>query len=205
MNSLPTSLSSISRLKCLFGLPRLVQTLPYAGLRESKSLLTPPLETTTHVTHVRLHLCSCLLEPSPGSRPATRSQPAISTTMSFLSSFATSVTKSASESYNQLRGPAGAPQSASETIDKLCDRLANATLVEDRRAALLGLKGLSRDWKAVSLVLPPLLLLYRTDGTCSCFNALREHYRLHARTCRQYNLNMRAVRMSDKPPFPSCL
>lgn len=70
--------------------------------------------------------------------------------MSFLSSFATSVTKQASDSYNQLRGPAGAPQSASETIDKLCDRLANATLVEDRRAALLGLKGLSRDWKAVS-------------------------------------------------------
>lgn len=96
--------------------------------------------------------------------------------MSFLSSFATSVTKSASESYNQLRGPAGAPQSASETIDKLCDRLANATLVEDRRAALLGLKGLSRDWKAVRWLLLLLLLSFdKADHVCvtpsSCLRA----------------------------------
>lgn len=98
-----------------------------------------------------------------GSRPAERARSATSypsSTMSFLSSFATSVTKSASESYNQLRGPAGAPQSASETIDKLCDRLANATLVEDRRAALLGLKGLSRDWKAVRWLVQLLLLSF---------------------------------------------
>lgn len=70
--------------------------------------------------------------------------------MSFFTSFADKVGKTAATSYNQLRGPTGAPQSATETIDKLCDRLANGTLVEDRRAALLGLKGLSRDWKGVS-------------------------------------------------------
>jgi hypothetical protein len=45
---------------------------------------------------------------------------------------------------------AGAPQSPVDTIDKLCDRLLNGTNLEDRKAALLGLKGLSRDWKGVS-------------------------------------------------------
>lgn len=54
--------------------------------------------------------------------------------------------------YVALRGDAGQPQSASDTIDKLCDRLLNGSQLEDRRAALLGLKGLSRDWKSVSLV-----------------------------------------------------
>jgi hypothetical protein len=78
--------------------------------------------------------------------------------MSFLSSFANNIGKSAATGYNQLRGPTGAPQNASETIDKLCDRLANGTLVEDRRAALLSLKGLSRDWKGVRRTSSSLLL-----------------------------------------------
>lgn len=69
--------------------------------------------------------------------------------MSFLSSIASSVSKTATSSYKQLQGPTGVKQSASETIDKLVDRLANGTHVEDRRAALLGLKGLSRDWRGV--------------------------------------------------------
>ncbi|BFZ63255.1 Vesicle-mediated ER to Golgi transport protein [Saitoella coloradoensis] len=38
-------------------------------------------------------------------------------------------------------------QSADETIAKLCDRLEYSTLLEDRRAAVLGLKGFSRDFK----------------------------------------------------------
>lgn len=69
--------------------------------------------------------------------------------MSFLSSLASTVGKSAATSYKQLQGPTGVRQSASDTIDKLCDRLANGTLAEDRRAALMGLKGMSRDWKGV--------------------------------------------------------
>jgi hypothetical protein len=52
--------------------------------------------------------------------------------------------------YNSLQQSA-APQSAASTIDKLCDRLLNQDSLEERRAALLGLKGLSRDWKSVSL------------------------------------------------------
>jgi hypothetical protein len=57
-----------------------------------------------------------------------------------------------------LRGEYSQPQTADETIDKLCDRLASATLLEDRRAALLGLKGLSREYKAVcDLPLLPLV------------------------------------------------
>ena len=50
-------------------------------------------------------------------------------------------------SYDALRA---APQSGSDTIEKLCERLLNGASIEERKAALLGLKGLSRDWKAVS-------------------------------------------------------
>lgn len=58
----------------------------------------------------------------------------------------------------------GAPQSAVDTIDKLCDRLLNDTNLEDRRAALLGLKGLSRDWKTVCFV------SYGTLDVLVCFD-----------------------------------
>ncbi|EIE87313.1 hypothetical protein RO3G_12024 [Rhizopus delemar RA 99-880] len=47
-----------------------------------------------------------------------------------------------SRGYTALRGERGQPQSADETIDKLADCLETATLLEDRRAAVLGLKGL---------------------------------------------------------------
>ncbi|ANB11040.1 Uso1p [Sugiyamaella lignohabitans] len=39
------------------------------------------------------------------------------------------------------------PQTASVTITKLCDRLQHSTLLEDRRAAVLGLKGFSREYR----------------------------------------------------------
>lgn len=38
---------------------------------------------------------------------------------------------------------------ATDTIAKLCDRLLNSTLLEDRRAAVLGLKGFCRDYREV--------------------------------------------------------
>ncbi|KAI0664021.1 p115 like vesicle tethering protein [Cubamyces menziesii] len=47
-----------------------------------------------------------------------------------------------------LRGPTGQPQSATDTISRLADRLSPSTLLADRRAAVLALKGLARDWKA---------------------------------------------------------
>lgn len=52
-----------------------------------------------------------------------------------------------SQTYIALRGPTGAPQSPSDTIARLSDRLSPATLLADRRAAVLALKGLSRDCK----------------------------------------------------------
>ena len=52
-----------------------------------------------------------------------------------------------SQTYIALRGPTGAPQTASDTIAKLSDRLQPSTLLADRRAAVLSLKGLTRDWK----------------------------------------------------------
>ena len=42
---------------------------------------------------------------------------------------------------NSLRGP--------EEVDKLCDRLVNSTLLEDRRAAVLGLRSYSREFQLV--------------------------------------------------------
>lgn len=53
------------------------------------------------------------------------------------------------QGYSALRGDKGTPQSGGETVDKLCDRVANSTLLEDRRASVMGLKGLARDWKLV--------------------------------------------------------
>lgn len=52
-----------------------------------------------------------------------------------------------SQTYVALRGPTGAPQTPTDTIGRLSDRLAPATLLADRRAAVLALKGLSRDCK----------------------------------------------------------
>ena len=49
---------------------------------------------------------------------------------------------------NVLLGPAGKPTPpAIETIQKITDRLTQSALLSDRRAAVLSLKGLSRDWK----------------------------------------------------------
>ncbi|OBZ69625.1 hypothetical protein A0H81_10203 [Grifola frondosa] len=52
-----------------------------------------------------------------------------------------------SQTYIALRGPTGAPQSPADTIARLADRLSPSTLLADRRAAVLSLKGLSRDCK----------------------------------------------------------
>jgi intracellular protein transport protein USO1 len=51
------------------------------------------------------------------------------------------------QTYIALRGPTGAPQTALDTIGRLSDRLSPSTLLADRRAAVLALKGLSRDCK----------------------------------------------------------
>ncbi|ORY56205.1 p115 like vesicle tethering protein [Leucosporidium creatinivorum] len=69
------------------------------------------------------------------------------------------------ESYGALSAGAQ-PQSPADTIDKLCDRLLNGSQLEDRRAALLGLKGLSRDWKTEvgSRALPILLGVLQEDA-----------------------------------------
>lgn len=40
-----------------------------------------------------------------------------------------------------------------ETIDKLVERMASSSMIEDRRGAVLGLKGLARDYKLVSNII----------------------------------------------------
>ncbi|EGO26144.1 hypothetical protein SERLADRAFT_447399 [Serpula lacrymans var. lacrymans S7.9] len=71
-----------------------------------------------------------------------------------------------SQTYIALRGPTGAPQTASETITKLSDRLSPGTLLADRRAAVLSLKGLTRDWKedVGENALPGLLEVLQNDA-----------------------------------------
>ncbi|KAK4055135.1 Vesicle-mediated ER to Golgi transport protein [Microbotryomycetes sp. JL201] len=73
--------------------------------------------------------------------------------------------QSLARSYGALSAGAQ-PQSATDTIDKLCDRLLNGTQLDDRRAALLGLKGLSRDWKTEvgQRALPILLGVLQEDA-----------------------------------------
>ncbi|KAL0575564.1 Vesicle-mediated ER to Golgi transport protein [Marasmius crinis-equi] len=71
-----------------------------------------------------------------------------------------------SQTYVALRGPTGAPQTASETVGKLSDRLSPATLLADRRAAVLSLKGLARDHKhdVGERALPGLLQVLYNDA-----------------------------------------
>ena len=71
-----------------------------------------------------------------------------------------------SQTYIALRGPTGAPQSPSDTIARLSDRLSPATLLADRRAAVLSLKGLSRDCKAEvgERALPGLVDVLQNDA-----------------------------------------
>ncbi|KIK60771.1 hypothetical protein GYMLUDRAFT_200101 [Collybiopsis luxurians FD-317 M1] len=71
-----------------------------------------------------------------------------------------------SQTYVALRGPTGAPQTATDTVGKLSDRLQPATLLADRRAAVLALKGLARDCKqdVGALALPGLLQVLYNDA-----------------------------------------
>ena len=71
-----------------------------------------------------------------------------------------------SQTYIALRGPTGAPQTPLDTIRRLADRLQPATLLADRRAAVLSLKGLSRDCKADvgEYSLPGLLEVLENDA-----------------------------------------
>ncbi|KAH7883346.1 p115 like vesicle tethering protein [Phlebopus sp. FC_14] len=71
-----------------------------------------------------------------------------------------------SQTYIALRGPTGAPQSPSDTIAKLSDRLSPSTLLADRRAAVLSLKGLTRDCKAEvgDRALPDLVQVLQNDA-----------------------------------------
>ncbi|OCF39785.1 hypothetical protein I317_06394 [Kwoniella heveanensis CBS 569] len=84
-------------------------------------------------------------------------------TQQFTSMFSTRLTSA----YNQIRGDlAVAPQTATDTIEKLVDRIQTSAAVEDRRTAVLGLKGLSRDWKedVGTHALPSLLAVLEHDA-----------------------------------------
>jgi hypothetical protein len=71
-----------------------------------------------------------------------------------------------SQTYVALRGPTGAPQTPADTIGRLADRLSPATLLADRRAAVLALKGLARDCKydVGDRALPGLLEVLSNDA-----------------------------------------
>lgn len=85
--------------------------------------------------------------------------------------------------YAALAAP-GQPQTAVDTIDKLNDRLANGEHMEERKAALLGIKGLSRDWKAVRSVVS-------ADGLA--LGLTRTHRKSAPQSCRRYSLSSRGT------------
>ncbi|TFK65559.1 hypothetical protein BDN72DRAFT_801006 [Pluteus cervinus] len=71
-----------------------------------------------------------------------------------------------SQTYVALRGPTGAVQTPADTINRLSDRLSPATLLADRRAAVLSLKGLAKDCKedVGERALPGLLQVLVNDA-----------------------------------------
>ncbi|CAG8626774.1 9655_t:CDS:10, partial [Funneliformis mosseae] len=68
-------------------------------------------------------------------------------TLSIIDAFRIIIFFCSSRGYRELLGEKGQPQSAEDTVIKLVDRASNSTLLEDRRAAILGLKGLSREYR----------------------------------------------------------
>lgn len=68
---------------------------------------------------------------------------------------------------NTLLGPAGKQvPPAVETIQKITDRLTQSSLLSDRRAAVLSLKSLTRDWKEAvgEHSLPALIAALEVDA-----------------------------------------
>jgi hypothetical protein len=68
------------------------------------------------------------------------------------------------QTYIALRGPAETVQRPHDTVSKLADRLAQSTQLEDRRAALFALRGLSRDYRAEVGEISSDALLSALDG-----------------------------------------
>ncbi|GMK57887.1 hypothetical protein CspeluHIS016_0407210 [Cutaneotrichosporon spelunceum] len=72
-----------------------------------------------------------------------------------------------SSAVTALRGElSAAPQTANDTISKLVEKIQTSPQVDDRRTAVLGLKGLSRDWKAEvgQEAFPSLLAVLQHDA-----------------------------------------
>lgn len=67
-----------------------------------------------------------------------------------LNAFSQQLFSSASSAYSALQGNAAAKQTANETIVKLVERVHSSAAEggEGKRASLVGLKSLARDWKA---------------------------------------------------------
>jgi hypothetical protein len=57
------------------------------------------------------------------------------------------------------------PPSATSTIEKLSDRILHATLLEDRRSAVQGLRGLAKDWQLEvgTIGMPSLIKVLKND------------------------------------------
>lgn len=70
------------------------------------------------------------------------------------------------QTYTALRGPTGVQQTPADTITRISDRLSPSTLLSDRRAAVLALKGLARDHKQLVGIhaLPGLLGIIQSDA-----------------------------------------
>jgi hypothetical protein len=70
------------------------------------------------------------------------------------------------QTYTALRGPTGIQQTPADTITRLSDRLSPSTLLADRRAAVLSLKGLARGHKQLvgAHALQGLLVIIQNDA-----------------------------------------
>ncbi|ORE10040.1 hypothetical protein BCV72DRAFT_200424 [Rhizopus microsporus var. microsporus] len=99
-----------------------------------------------------------------------------------------------SRGYIALRGERGQPQSADETIEKLADCLETATLLEDRRAAVLSLKGLEVGNKSFPGLIKVLHIDYKdTDITKSLLETISILCTVH----NQYDKDDRGFKFTD--------
>jgi hypothetical protein len=82
--------------------------------------------------------------------------------------FSRSLISNASSVYTTLQGNLGATQTAQDTIDKLVRKINEEGVpVEERRAGVLSLKALARDWKQVRQKLGIVSSWLRRDLLCT--------------------------------------
>lgn len=119
-----------------------------------------------------------------------------------------------------LEAQAPAKQNATATISTLCGRLQSATLLEDRRAAILGLRSFAKEWPAsvasgglrnlikcldkdiedvdtTKITLETLLMLFNPDASSVSGNRSPEYRHLTSHSPRRLKTSLSGLRTNS--------